>query len=587
MTLLFRVLRTAHAKGSHHKLALDALPLLTGPGAEGWARVFLKHAESFMTGSKAPDDVFKDFKNHVLHPRDGYWGGAPEKVDAWYQTLIGELRAGHLERAVYAAGVMSHYLVDPMHPFHTGQSEAENNIHRALEWSINRSFDALAEIGRGRVRNCDIAIAPGTAGLKDLVCRGADKANASYELLIAHYNINKGVSDPPAGLDTVARNIIGELIVYATTAIARVIERALAEAAVEPPEVELTLETIIATLKIPVKQLAKRLADAQDRKIVQAMYDELSATGRVDKMLPEDDRAVRTAFAAEVMPARLAEQARARAARVTLATPVEVAPAPVVPQLAAAPAETAAAASAEAQVAEKDGEPLAKLQSRTALPRPPLSASLISLLEPLAPRGAAPTAVAAAAVSPPPLPQVANSVEPAPELAAAVARSAAVAEVKKAIAERAAAPATSPRIYLKPEDDIEAAPSIGPKTAEALAVAGLRTVADLLAADPDVVAAKTGNRHIDALTVRDWQDQARLVCTVPGLRGTGAQLLVGAGYRSLRALAEADAGKLSADVLAFAATSAGHRILREGQPPDIEKIKAWAESAKEAVAKAA
>jgi hypothetical protein len=37
-------------------------------------------------------------------------------------------------------------------------------------------------------------------------------------------------------------------------------------------------------------------------------------------------------------------------------------------------------------------------------------------------------------------------------------------------------------------------------------------------------------------------------------------------------------------VLKFATTSAGKRILREGRPPDIEKIKSWVEYAKLAAA---
>jgi hypothetical protein len=66
---------------------------------------------------------------------------------------------------------------------------------------------------------------------------------------------------------------------------------------------------------------------------------------------------------------------------------------------------------------------------------------------------------------------------------------------------------------------------------------------------------------------------------VPGSRGTHAQLLVGAGYRSGDAIAAADADKLCADVLAFAASKDGQRVLRNGDPPDIEKIKGWLEAA--------
>ena len=65
----------------------------------------------------------------------------------------------------------------------------------------------------------------------------------------------------------------------------------------------------------------------------------------------------------------------------------------------------------------------------------------------------------------------------------------------------------------------------------------------------------------------------------PGLGGLDAQLLVGAGYRSGDAVAAAEADKLCADVLAFAASKDGQRVLRNGDPPDIEKIKGWLEAA--------
>ena len=56
-----------------------------------------------------------------------------------------------------------------------------------------------------------------------------------------------------------------------------------------------------------------------------------------------------------------------------------------------------------------------------------------------------------------------------------------------------------------------------------------------------------------------------------------------AGRRRLplgRCIAAAEADKLCADVLAFAATTAGQRLLRNGDPPDIEKIKGWLEAAR-------
>ena len=119
MNLLFRIVYAAHASGTHHKLALDALRHLKGMDADLWQRLFLQHAKLYLEGSKAPDNEFKDFKNHVLHTRDGYWGGAPEKVRSWYNHLVEALAQQDWPTAVYCAGVLSHYYTDPLHPFHT------------------------------------------------------------------------------------------------------------------------------------------------------------------------------------------------------------------------------------------------------------------------------------------------------------------------------------------------------------------------------------------------------------------------------------------------------------------------------------
>jgi hypothetical protein len=112
----------------------------------------------------------------------------------------------------------------------------------------------------------------------------------------------------------------------------------------------------------------------------------------------------------------------------------------------------------------------------------------------------------------------------------------------------------------------------------------VRTVHDLLAADPAALAKALQVSDVSAATVADWQAQAQLVCSVPGLSGTGAQLLVGAGYRDVSAIATIEPDKLSADLLAFAATDPGRRILRDGGPPDVARIKFWAEGARTAAA---
>jgi len=518
MSLLYRIVYAAHANGTHHKLALDALARVQGPHAERWQNLFLKHSKVYLGGSKAPDNTFKDFKNHVLHVRDGYWGGAPEKAQEWYGKLLEALRGQMWSDAAYAAGVLSHYYTDPIQPFHTGQTEAENAIHRACEWSISRSYDDLAQLGRESFAATEVALPQGEHWLKDMVCQGAETSNRYYEKLIAHYDIHRGTSDPPAGLDVTARKFIAELIAYASTGFARILERGFEESGVTPPEVSLTATAFLATLQMPAKWVEKKLANAEDRGLVLAMYHELQATGRVEATLPEDDRRVRDLHAKEVAVPRAAKQGAARAERLTESTTAKK-------EDAIAPVAVATPKSAP--------DPIAPKQAPEPAPPAETVAESKPIIRPAAPRAPAPLRPSGSA----------------------------------------------PRPFLKVSDDLEAAPSIGPRSAQWFGDIGIFSVGDFLAADPTMTAEALGAHGIGAETLHLWQQQARLVMDVPGLRGTHAQLLTGAGYHDAAAIAAAAEADLSAAVLRYAASPEGQRILRQGQPPDVEKIKGWIESA--------
>ncbi len=123
------------------------------------------------------------------------------------------------------------------------------------------------------------------------------------------------------------------------------------------------------------------------------------------------------------------------------------------------------------------------------------------------------------------------------------------------------------RFYLTLDDHIEKAPSIGPRTAALLNAVGIMTVRDLLTCDTADIAARLHNRYITADRLTQWQAQSRLVCTIPWLRGTHAQLLAGAGYDTIEKIVAADVPGVCAAILKFAATRDGMSVLRSSPPP--------------------
>ncbi len=605
MSALFRIVYAAHANGTHHKLALDGLNHMQRPDAEAWQRLFLKHVALYLEGSKAPDNSFKDFKNHVLHVGDDYWGGAPEKVEAWYGHTVAALKAEKWADAAYAAGVLSHYYTDPVHPFHTGQTEAENSMHRACEWSINRSYNDLRKLGEALHGGIGVVVPEGAHWQRQMTCNAAEYSHRYYEKLIAHYDLKRGVVRPEEGLDDIARKIVAELLMYAADGYGRILDRAIDDAAVAAPAVNLTLATFLATLKIPAKWIEKKLSNDADKKLVQAMYDELKATGKVEHTLPEDDRLIRDLHAREVLAPKLAARDATRAIRVPDGDPADLrrkASAADAAGNAISPAARASDPVLERAIAKFSNA----LTPGVTTPGPKNGAHL----PPALPNAS----LKPAAVEHKPLALPPKGAFAKPDVEPAIARiePAVAAPVRETVSQTlhhpmpAAEPTEAPvasapvrldderagrsnipiirRSYLSDTDDLEAAPSIGPKMAERFAELGIKTVADFLGHDPHDMAELLDDSRIDGETLTDWQDQAMLVIDIPGLRGTGAQLLAGAGYRTRDSIAEADPVDLSADVLKYAATSDGRRILRDGNPPDIEKIKEWVTAAQEALA---
>ncbi len=533
MSLLYAVVFASRCRSNHHRLALDALRHLRSPDADAWRNLLLHEHEEYLKGAKAPDEVFKDFKNHVLHVRDKDWGGAIDACQEWYRRTVRALAARDWKMAAYSAGVLSHYYVDPHQPFHTQQSEEENVIHAAVERSFFKAYRTLQAILEQELGGYpEVAVPAAEDWLKQMVKAGAKAANAHYDLVINHYDFEKGVKDALGGLDQDVLDAVAPLIGQAAVGFSRVLDRAFEEAAVRPPSVGGALDAFFLALQAPIQSVLKAIDDAEARKLVTAQYEEFRRTGKVRATLCEDDRDVRALHAAEVLKAPLSS--------LDAKWPREIG------------AQHGQGAPARGKLAKSAGKTMAKPVAR----KQPLQSHLVDLeAEDDAPANDAAPRISSARPAPRELP------EGAP-----------LAKREK----------TLPRYTLSESAPVVQAPSIGPKTAKRLEAVGVRTIGDLLNLEPKQGEERIAARHISATLIRAWQAQAQLACTVPGLKSREAQALVACGVSDIAELAGLDASELCEAISRWGLSEEGQRAWGSAAAPTADDVATWIARAKRA-----
>lgn len=610
MSLAYRVLFAVVCKNTHHRLAFDALRLLTGPQAAAWRDLFLSEYEAYLQGSKAPDDEFKDFQNHVLHVRENYWGGAVKTAQLWYKLTVQALQNGDWRGAVYSAGVLTHYVTDPCMPLHTGQTEAEGKIHRAVEWSIAKSYVELQNIieqDLGGYPHFEVDDSP--TWLADLIRHEADEANRHYQTILDHYDLAVGVKSPERGMDQELKDAMARQISRAAAATAVVLDRAIVEAKTPPPLRTPSVQAFLAAGMTPIYTVTKAITDTNDRAAVKAIYDELQTTGKVSASLAEDDRIVRRMHADQVL-------------RIPLAMVEAERPKPTGTKH----GQGAAARSRSNRAPILLGLPSVPRLRMPRITRPKIAMPSLKMRMPAMPKMAVPK-MSMPKLSMPKMampklgvPKLSLSKLKMPKLSWKKQKSEVVVEengsqvkttavdspprplrrtdlempASSSLLRRSDPPAKQPppptesrregelRFHLDRNDKIEDAPSIGPKKARRLEGIGIRTVADLLRCEPVQVARQMNSQHITPVTVRRWQAEATLVCRVPNLRGHDAQLLVAAGIDEVEMLSISKADALLQEVDQFIDTPEGERILRGNSRPDRKEVADWIAWARQA-----
>ena len=133
------------------------------------------------------------------------------------------------------------------------------------------------------------------------------------------------------------------------------------------------------------------------------------------------------------------------------------------------------------------------------------------------------------------------------------------------------------KFYLELASPVVDAPTIGPKMAEKLHAINIKTVGDLVASDESEIADALAEKGVNKDVVAQWQQQAMLVCRIPNLRGTDAQLLVASGCTTAEAVASMNAASLHAAITSVASSKQGQRFLRGGNAPDRQRVEHWIE----------
>jgi len=286
------MLRRWHCRTTHHRMALDALPLVQSAPGQRLVANLLNHYDRYLTGSIDPDIRFRDYQNHGIHVDQDYWGGAPRVAHSWYDRLqryLGERRYGD---AAHAAGVLSHYYVDPLQPLHTKLCPRGKVIHRPLEWSIVASYDAILRDWIEQEMRVIVRLSNRPTWLGEAILHGARFAHRHYDQIIQEYDLEAAQDDPQRGINRRLRLTLAQLVGLSITGWARILERAAKEAESRRqkplPSPRLIRACLTAGLRSPRHAWWQRLERQAQAEAMEGLFREFSRRGTLVRHLPAE-----------------------------------------------------------------------------------------------------------------------------------------------------------------------------------------------------------------------------------------------------------------------------------------------------------
>lgn len=108
---------------------------------------------------------------------------------------------------------------------------------------------------------------------------------------------------------------------------------------------------------------------------------------------------------------------------------------------------------------------------------------------------------------------------------------------------------------------------------------GVAIVGQFLGSSPEQMVSQLRVRWIGVEQIADCQAQTRLMMSLPMLRVRDAQLLVGAGVRTVNLLGSLPTDVLREKVARHVNTPAGKLALRGAAPPSLEELATWVQVA--------
>ena len=292
MKRLLGFIRKVHCIGTHQRFAIDALSCLQSDAGIRFAQWIARNYSHYLRGAIDPDVRFRDFHNHVIHVRDGFWGGAPRVAHQWYGRLQKHLRAERFPQAAHAAGVLSHYLTDVIQPLHTVSSEREAVVHRPLEWSIDCAYEQIFRTWKDSGTKIHLKLTNGPVWLGSLMMHSAKFSHGHIDQLLSRYRFQEAVENPECALDHQSVLILSELFALSITAIANVLDRAAIESesftGYPIPPCHSNLAFARATITAPVAMLKRRSRYYREQLAGRELAEEYFRTGTLTSQLPKE-----------------------------------------------------------------------------------------------------------------------------------------------------------------------------------------------------------------------------------------------------------------------------------------------------------